>query len=56
MTSGKIGLDLDLDLDGIDPKDIELVMSQTGASLEKVIAALRRNQNDIVNAILELTL
>lgn len=58
MTSGKIDLDLDLDLDlgGLNLKDIELVMSQTGASLEKVIAALRRNEYDIVNAIMDLTM
>jgi len=35
-------------------KDIRLVMSQTGVTREKAIAALRKHDGDIVNAIMEL--
>ncbi|POM65363.1 Nascent polypeptide-associated complex subunit alpha-like protein, partial [Phytophthora palmivora] len=41
---------------GIDAKDIQLVMSQAGVSKSKAVAALRSNDNDIVNAIMELTI
>ncbi|KAF7494608.1 hypothetical protein SSS_01220 [Sarcoptes scabiei] len=45
----------EIDLKGIEEKDIELVVSQTGVSRNKAIKALHNNNNDIVNAILELT-
>ena len=41
--------------EGVEEKDIELVLNQTTASRAKVIKALKNNNNDIVNAILELT-
>jgi len=41
---------------GIEPKDIELVMSQASVSRAKAVKALKNNQNDIVNAIMELTM
>ncbi|KAE9319688.1 hypothetical protein PF008_g18214 [Phytophthora fragariae] len=48
--------DEDVDDSGIDAKDIQLVMSQAGVSKGKAVAALRSNDNDIVNAIMELTM
>ena len=48
--------DDDVDDSGIDAKDIQLVMSQAGVSKGKAVAALRSNDNDIVNAIMELTM
>merc|ERR550537_2191727 len=38
---------------GIEPKDIELVMSQVQCSRVKAVAALRANNNDIVEAIMQ---
>lgn len=48
--------DAEVDETGIDAKDIQLVMSQAGVSKAKAVAALRSNDNDIVNAIMELTM
>lgn len=48
--------DEDVDESGIDAKDIQLVMSQAGVSKAKAVSALRSNDNDIVNAIMELTM
>jgi len=42
--------------DGVEAKDIELVMSQANVSRAKAVKALRNNSNDIVNAIMELTM
>merc|ERR1711973_474577 len=41
---------------GVEQKDIELVMSQANVSKSKAIRALKNNNNDIVNAIMELTM
>jgi len=46
----------ELDANGIEDKDIELVMSQANVSRNKAVKALTNNQNDIVNAIMELTM
>ena len=46
----------DLDESGLEPKDIELVMSQASCSRSKAVAALKANDGDIVNAIMELTM
>jgi len=46
----------EVDEAGIEAKDIELVMSQANVSRAKAVKALRNNQNDIVNAIMELTM
>lgn len=46
----------EVDDTGVDDKDIELVMSQANASRAKAIRALKNNSNDIVNAIMELTM
>jgi len=48
--------DEEVDESGIEPKDIELVMSQASVTRAKAVRALKNNQNDIVNAIMELTM
>merc|ERR1711971_261771 len=42
--------------EGVEDKDIELVMSQANVSRSKAVKALKNNSNDIVNAIMELTM
>lgn len=42
--------------DGVNPKDVDLVIAQIGCSRAKAIQALKNNDNDIVNAIMELTM
>lgn len=46
----------EVDASGVEPKDIELVMQQANVSRNKAVKALQNNQNDIVNAIMELTM
>ncbi|XP_046667136.1 nascent polypeptide-associated complex subunit alpha isoform X1 [Homalodisca vitripennis] len=46
----------EVDETGVEEKDVELVMSQANVSRAKAVKALRNNQNDIVNAIMELTM
>jgi len=46
----------EVDSSGIEEKDIELVMSQANVSRNKAIKALKNADNDIVNAIMELTM
>jgi len=46
----------EVDETGVDEKDIELVMSQANVSRTRAIRALKNNSNDIVNAIMELTM
>lgn len=46
----------DVDETGVDAKDIELVVSQAGCSRGQAVTALRNNDCDIVNAIMELTM
>jgi len=46
----------EVDSSGIEEKDIELVMAQANVSKSKAIRALKTNDNDIVNAIMELTM
>jgi len=41
---------------GVEPKDIELVMTQAGVSRGKALKALQNADGDIVGAIMELTL
>jgi len=48
--------DEEVDASGIEEKDIELVMQQSNVSRNRAIKALRSNENDIVNAIMELTM
>ena len=48
--------DEEIDDTGVEAKDIELVMSQANVSRAKAVKALKNNANDIVNAIMELTM
>ena len=48
--------DKDVDETGIDPKDIELVIGQAGCTRGQAVTALKNNDSDIVNAIMELTM
>ena len=45
-----------VDETGVEAKDIELVVSQANVSRAKAVKALRANDGDIVNAIMELTM
>ncbi|KAG5676984.1 hypothetical protein PVAND_006775 [Polypedilum vanderplanki] len=46
----------EVDDTGVDEKDIDLVVSQANVPRAKAIRALKNNNNDIVNAIMELTM
>lgn len=46
----------EVDDTGVDDKDIELVMSQANVPRARAVRALRNHSNDIVNAIMELTM
>uniref|UniRef100_A0A1B6CX80 NAC-A/B domain-containing protein n=1 Tax=Clastoptera arizonana TaxID=38151 RepID=A0A1B6CX80_9HEMI len=46
----------EVDETGVEEKDVDLVMSQANVSRAKAVNALRNNSNDIVNAIMELTM
>lgn len=48
--------DGEVDEEGIEPKDIDLVMTQAGVSRAKAVNALKKCENDIVSAIMELTM
>merc|ERR1712042_831 len=48
--------DGEVDEAGVEDKDIDLVMSQANVSRTKAVKALKNNANDIVNAIMELTM
>jgi len=48
--------DEEVDASNISEKDIELVVSQASTTRNKAIKALKNNDNDIVNAIMELTM
>merc|ERR1712156_1282435 len=48
--------DGEVDEAGVEDKDIDLVMSQANVSRSKAVKALKNNSNDIVNAIMELTM
>jgi nascent polypeptide-associated complex subunit alpha len=45
-----------VDETGVEAKDIDLVMGQAGCSRGAAVKALKANDNDIVNAIMELTM
>uniref|UniRef100_A0A1J3FVZ7 Nascent polypeptide-associated complex subunit alpha-like protein 1 n=1 Tax=Noccaea caerulescens TaxID=107243 RepID=A0A1J3FVZ7_NOCCA len=47
--------DEDVDEDGVEPKDIDLVMTQAGVSRPRAVKALKEAGGDIVTAIMELT-
>ena len=44
----------EVDEEGVVDKDIELVMAQAGVGRKKAVKALKNNDNDIVNAIMEV--
>lgn len=46
----------EVDETGVDSKDIDLVMQQANASRKLAVKALKNNNNDIVNAIMDLTM
>jgi len=48
--------DEEVDEEGVEANDIELVMSQANVSRSKAVKALKNNSNDVVNAIMELTM
>jgi NACalpha-BTF3-like transcription factor len=41
--------------DDLPVEDVHLVMTQTGSNVQQAVRAIRNNNNDIVNAIAELT-
>ncbi|KAL3651244.1 hypothetical protein CASFOL_004246 [Castilleja foliolosa] len=45
----------ELDEGGVEPRDIELVMTQAGVSRTKAVKALKASNGDIVSAIMDLT-
>ncbi len=45
-----------VDESGIDAKDIALVVDQAHCTRAQAVTALRNNNNDLVNAIMELTI
>lgn len=47
--------DEEVDETGVEPKDVELVMTQAGVSRAKAVKALKATEGDIVSAIMELT-
>lgn len=48
--------DEEVDETGLETTDIEMVMDQTSASRSKVVRALHKNNGDIVNAIMDLSM
>ena len=46
----------DVDETDVDARDIELVMQQAGVTRSKAVTALKNNDGDIVNAIMDLTM
>ncbi|CAI4218235.1 unnamed protein product [Parascedosporium putredinis] len=46
----------EVDSEGIEDKDIELVMTQANVSRNKAVKALKENDNDIVNSIMALSI
>merc|ERR1711872_788231 len=49
-------VDEESDEEGVEAKDIELVMQQANCSKGKAVKALKKCDNDIVNAIMDLTM
>jgi len=48
--------DEEVDATGVEEKDIEIVVTQSNVSRKRAIKALKNNNNDIINAIMELTM
>lgn len=47
--------DEEVDDEGLEAKDIDLVMTQASVSRKKAVKALKENGNDIVNSIMALS-
>ena len=45
-----------MDDSGLEAKDIELVMTQANVGRKKAVRALKENDNDIVNSIMDLSM
>ncbi|KAJ2001926.1 hypothetical protein GGI04_002728 [Coemansia thaxteri] len=45
-----------VDESGVEGKDVELVMSQANCTRAQAVESLKKNANDVVNSIMELTL
>lgn len=45
----------EIDETGVEPRDVELVMTQASVSRSKAVKALKSTNGDIVSAIMELT-
>ncbi|XP_034693465.1 nascent polypeptide-associated complex subunit alpha-like protein 1 isoform X2 [Vitis riparia] len=54
-TAAVVQDDEEVDETGVEPKDIDLVMTQAGVSRSKAVKALKATDGDIVSAIMELT-
>mmetsp|Transcript_14346 Transcript_14346/g.28567 ORF Transcript_14346/g.28567 Transcript_14346/m.28567 type:complete len:199 (+) Transcript_14346:35-631(+) len=48
--------DEDVDEEGVESKDVELIMQQASCSRGQAVRALKNNEGDLVNAIMELTM
>lgn len=48
--------DGEVDMTGVEAKDVEIVMKQASVSKSKAVKALKENDNDIVNSIMALTM
>ncbi|CAM9764858.1 unnamed protein product [Ectocarpus sp. 8 AP-2014] len=55
-TGADVDTDELVDETGVEPKDIELIMSQASCTRSAAVNALKKNDGDIVNAIMELTM
>lgn len=44
-----------IDEEGVDAKDIDLVMSQTSCSRRRAVKALKEHQGDLINAIMAVS-
>lgn len=53
--AGGGGGDEAVDETGVEPKDIDLVMSQAGCSRAAAVKALKENEGDLVNSIMSLS-
>lgn len=56
QAEGAAGEEEAVNEDGIDAKDIALVIDQAHCTRAQAVTALRNNNNDLVNAIMELTI
>eukprot|EP01135_Chromosphaera_perkinsii_P004917 Nk52_evm22s304 gene=Nk52_evmTU22s304 len=54
--AGDDGDEGDVDETGMKPEDIDMVMQQASVSRPKAVKALKANNGDLVNAIMELTM